>query len=1804
MIRKLEVLLILAFLGLVFPGAQATSTSHESLPNYSGILIRTGGALEMVPVQADYTINNFSSTKPLSGTYRVGLQLVNPQGIPASTEVFSAPFPVALLPRTAASGTVSANLSSTGIVGGSPYRVSSQLYTTGATPGSWVAIGIADTSGEYRFALVDADENTGLVAWLNGLDLTRAYAVNTAPAANSFQVHAQGVLGRRDLPTTPVTTDADQVFFDVTLRGARTGPIGLAVSRTTLPTPVPSHAANGSAAAFVIDQTLDLRPTAQLDSTDSYTLTVAMSHAGPDGLEKPDRMIVLAAQRLLHFNGTLVFGPLSATITAIGNDPAPEGTLEGVGENTEVSIDDHGAHLNTDPALLLDAGQTIHVLLGVDGTATAQDAATIAAGTGPLGTIAGVTYTLEGVMIDGAGGHATGGTVQFPAGFGVSAAPDIRRLNAEHPFGAGDLNSSLQPVGIILLSPSQLDPPPPRFYAVHEDLPEQFAASSIAWDTAAGTFTIHRVDTRHVRAAETAALNSLPVVIETLIAQNRPSNDGYLALPGPGGGDVVIRADAQGRAILQEATLDLPASKFTAHFPAETTVAWTQPGQLVIKGGTIDLANSSLAGAADVTLITLPGAPNLTLLGGEESFLLHPDGAAWGFTPDGALSAQGIIAAAPLKWGARNATEVAQTAASFTTGSALIPGFVLHGSSAVSSNDSRPGELLLTGHGKPGGPTYVERPSTGPYALGLADYAGFNLRTTGAAGPSGTSLLGDATLGPYPLATTSKYYLRKAGVSGIHAADRSFFSAKGIQLTMDGFALTLTDYQLSYRDNKVVDSLISGSVDVPGVRGKPGFTQPFSKLYFDTQGQPAELALVQNGALEQPLAYWHARFHPISAEFVLKPSDTKQAALIFGAEVLLPGILRDPIRGGLGFLPSGKLASATDGFPGVNSRLKPPKHFTLHGPGSPMNANVQGFTVSPVGDIYFNDPYYKDAKNNLLAPEDGFVAFAAGIRVPFFENLLVHVLARADTGRTAIRAGWQQGQKSFFTDVHFDAGNVGFPPTDSFAAYINENEPGGFTYFIDGDNQHKRNPYNPLVRQSWLGVVDFALPVKWDPVRRRFVSTVPEERPFLILSSQRTLQQLTPSGAEIRFGLQFNNLPRLNLSSLVISDREAADATDDLIKFIPDGPKLAAASSSFEKLLSGDSSQLIADGFDTVLDTLLDSLLGNGGPLNGLTSAGDAAKAIGTPADPGFKDLSAKLKVQLSGAVGALNVANSLFGQVADGLDVVDNALSTADTLLQKDKNGQRGAFINDAIRIATSIGLPAESAKSATDSITREINGELAPTLDQISGSLDDVHSLSKSARKVVDGGRDVTAQALGSIKVAESLPNEILTSLHDYLSQLHDPTGHALSELGPDKLRIALKKAALDAIKGSDFVAQLDETVRDLVEPLHEEYGVIYEQVFGVLNDVVRSALEELSNQVVDHLNDEAGMINRAVGNFRDALELTKVEGSAQILGNVLDNAHLNATLGLSVPDKVKLSGSIDFKRLSGDQPVPPCVTSGADGRLQIKVTARGDARLGGGRAAHAELHGQYTMTAQGKPLAVSGGLSLDADVHVDIVTLKTVDFEFVVGAGDNYVRAEGAGSILIFDVNTRAFFGRTCDPNLVKWIDPQIDALFKKLGRLPVDKDNPLIGYYMMGDGDVLLNRIFDIPDSIVLLKAGGGQGSFIFCDPSLKSIIPGMHTRLSIGVGLGLLSAQAELVALGGLSPIPLTLSSTGLPNVADSFLKDPFNTVKGAVAGRFSPKFSAGPVSWSKDYDFTASGTYIPSPVAPPPGFFLVRQLDF
>ena len=1774
-----RILVVALFLSLGFsPVAYATFVDSPILTDYRGILVLDNGNVDPLSAQAHYVINNFSR-RTTTATYQVGIQMIDAGGQTVAPEVLGASFTVTLLPFGRADGTTTVSVTPGALIDGAPYRLSAQLYFNDPDNG-WTAEGAPSISLEYRFHLVNPGEDGGVVSWFTSEALNQAYLLATSPDEASFQLEVQGQIGRLQPIIQPPSIDTYHLYFDVSLTGAASGPVALASPRTTSDIPLASQAIDGGAASATFDQILNIAPSGPLDSTDSYTFTIALSYGAPDGTVNPGPTVTLAGQQLLYFNGVFSFGAVTALITDFADAPTP-GLLAPGGILAMVDIDSGGT-LQGLPGFTLPAANGVPVKLLVDGTAQVQDGFILSPkypSYPDVGVVHGVSFVREQLWLDSAGGHSLC-SVRLPTGFGVAGAPNLRRLISNFRVGSLDLDSLLNPVGLVTLPPADIDAV--HFYAVHEELPEKFQCDGITWDVAAGTFTLQPTDTQFVRQAEMDALDALPETQYTLVAKVRPSNDGLYRYPGSGvGTTLVVKADALGRAILSSAHIDLPPSTFSTHFPLLTTVTWSQPGALVITDGAVDQTQSMLSGAADFQINVGLASTTSASRPSPDAYTFTPSQGIWMFTPDGGLRAEGTVAPATLRWGSVDGVHFAQTVSGFTTADAHIPGTVLRGSLATTTDDQRPGELLFSGIGQPGQPDYVERTGSPLYASGFADYAGLNFRVTPDGGETAISAIGDVTLGPYPLRPISKYYARLAGVSGIHAADNAAFKALVNGLMVDGFALQLNDYQLAYLDNTPSDSLVSGQVQVPGVKGTPGFGQPFAKMMFNFIGSPTALTLPDPNPVQALLSYWGVNIHPLAAEFQTKPTDSGSHALILGGEVFIPGVVPDPIRGSLGFFPDGHLVAASDGFPGVNSRLKPPKLITLHGTRSAVDPRTPGFTVHPVSDLYFNDPYSDGA------PPQGFVALAGTIKVPFFQALKVHILARGNGGATTVRAGWTDGSgKNFFNQAGFDTANRGYPP--------------GVSAF---DYEDGSGAYNPVAQQSWLGFVDFAMPVVWDPALRRFLSSAPEEREFLVLKSERVIHQLTPSGADIRFGIQFKGLPRLNLAGLVIDDKEA---TDQLLKFIPNGPQLVAGLNAFDKLLNNQSDELISQGLDSVIDLFLDDLFAAGGPLDGAKSAADAVGAIGAVGSPSFFQIEQNLQQKLSGVVGTVTDVNSVMRDIHDALVDIDTGLSAADSLLVKDKNGKRGAFITQTINLATSVGLPAGDVSQVSDEAPTLINGELAPTLDDIQSAINDVHSLSQSAQSLVGGVQSITTAALEGVNLAGGLPDAIIGAIKQDFSAAHDPTGLLLVETDRAVLRNHLKKVIHDTVSQSGFVTALQSSVRDAVEPLQQEYGTAFNQIFGVMNNVVSSALENLSDQVIDQLNGPAGQVNRAIGGFKDTFGMTKVEGSAFIVGDVLDHAHINATLALHVPDKVTLQGAVDFKRFRVDQPLPGCAIGTPDGKMQITVTGSGDAAISGAPPVHARAQGQYTMQSNGSPIGLAGSFSIDTDAHFDIISLKHAEFDFAFGLMDNYLYAEGAGSILIFDVNVRAFLGRTCDVALLNRIDPNINDVFKALKLAKVPPAFAVTGYYYRGDGDVSLNRLLGIPDDVVTLQASGGQGSFVFVDDSFTHIIPGVHWAFGLKVSVGPISADAQLSALGGLNPMALLKGQNigaDLAEIATSMFTQPA-LIKGAVSGDFTATASFGPFSQSKDFHFIAKGLYTPPPLAPPPGFFFVNEIHF
>lgn len=1791
--------LSLALLAARAFGQSITGTvGAGTYPGYTGIaVLDAGGTPQPFTVETGYTLHN-NSFASASVPVRVGFTLLDADGVAVAPESFSTRTTHLVPGNFTVTGTKSAVVAPPALTSGAPYRIRTRLYRerTGF-PGVYDPLGLPRTSAPFRFEVVAADAEPGTVAWIRTQTLQRDFTVAGIAGLESFPVRVTGIVGRLAELALPVADGNVVLHVDFALSGAAAGPIALNQARQSMPLVLANHTAGGAPVSVAFDETIVLEPGAQLDPTDTYTLTLSLAVTEPDATEHPaDPGTPLDALRLLQFNGTLRFGAVTTQLLLLDGTDGALGAADGGGELTTLYVAEGGITLSSVTGYTAGAPGGLAVALRPDGTADALAPVTWTAAPGAENGVAqGVRYRRGTVTLGETGFNAAQLFVQFPAGLSLVTDPEIRRHRATHPLANVPLDDTLTPIGPLALTPADIGAA--ALYVSHEDLPLLFTTSQINWEVGAGTFEVVRDDTRYTQAAE---LDRLDVVRPILAASEqafRFSNEQYYRRPTAGAASALLfRADAAGRANVAEARIELLPGAFFAHFPVPARVAWTGAGFVQWRDGVVVPAESALESPAAFPIVYTTncggpacpvGAPAIP-----PSLVQFTPSAPWTFTVDGGLRTSGEIAAAPLHWGARSATSFAHETEPFTDARVLVAGHVLHGVFATTANDLGAGALLHAGHSAPGDDTLIERPGTAGYALGFADYPGINFRVGTDGAKFATSILGDKELGPYELRGTSKYYLRTTGLSGIHEAVTASFTALLGGLEIHQFPMSLSGLQLSYLDNRNRDSLIAGEVSVPGARGTTGFSQTFTQLALRCTGELGELTLPNPNDEVHALSYWQARFKAHRAEFIpkgLAPCPGPEAVLVFGAEVQLPAVVKESLAGGLGFFPNGNLVPASAGYFGVDSRLRRPARLNLHGTRSAGDPSRPGFTVNPMTDLYFNDALAGGA------PDDGFVSFAGTVDVPFFEDLRVHVLARATGGPTVVRGGWSEGTATFFNSKNFDAANRGFPAGD-FADYL-------------------ANPaFAPVARKNWLGFVDFALPVFWEPARREFRGADAIKKPFLVIETKQVLERLTPTAADLRFGAQFTGLPRLNPAALVIDEDEAIN---ELLQHLPAGSDLVNAAKTLEALLAGRSDQLIDRAIDTQVDAFLaaavDPLLAS------LESASDARDEIAGNAPA----LGAALQAQLSGLVGSAGSANTILKEVDDGLLKLDAGLAAADLLLRKGGNGAfqllpdgpRGQVLASATAIA--------GAGAGGFDLAAEINGPLKGTLDEVHGQVVALHGAIGSTRSTLGSVQAGVQAALDVANGAGGIGAISVEAMRKYFETASgtDTTGRFLLEAGATpadsraKIHGELRRCVRDAVHASSFVRDLRASLFDLLEPLRDDYRTAFDRVNATINDLVRNALASATSSLATQLQIDGGL-NQSAGDFSNALQLARLDGTAHIDGDTLTHAHVGAELGLHIPDAFRISGWLDYRNYKSGQPDLDGVIVPADGRIEVILHAEGAAKLSGNPAIQATLEGRYAMTSGGKPLAVGGLLDFASELHFDAFSLKNVHLEFSFGDRDNYVYGRGQGGAWFIDCDVRVFMGRTSNIELLKRIDPDLVTLLDKWGLAHPDRDHPLTGIYWNGDGEGSLNRFFGIPDTPLLtLKGLGGEGTFAFTNqtelefslpPPGTNLILGKRTRKGIDVQLGLAGASAEFVVLGAIDAIEL-LTKDSLADVGGTIFENG-GLFSGAITGRFTPRFSLGvepfEISWSKDFRFTAKGAITPPPLAPPPGLIWLNDLEF
>jgi hypothetical protein len=774
---------------------------------------------------------------------------------------------------------------------------------------------------------------------------------------------------------------------------------------------------------------------------------------------------------------------------------------------------------------------------------------------GPAYTLDNVRMTATGVTVGPAG--ASGNLkVDLPVGMGINTVETSRRVRNSFNLTGVNFGTNLDPPNLTI-NPSHFGGTD-KMYLSLEEMPLRYEFTQITW--AGGAFLcvgsnsevqFHRAFAR----TKTKIWNTYANVV----ADPRHSNDDSFAYVASRNGDLIIDADTDGQAKIRNldllfTTADVTVG-YTTHFPKGLPMRWSTgvASRLTITGG-VRQANSYLYEALGVSVDMPREAPGKNCAGAtNRNFQIFiPD--HWLHTKDyGFRAPVQITNPGTIEWGAISSGVFAHKInTSISEGWMMIPGSKIKASEvAFVDIRQRPSALLLSGIGAVGNPDLSERPLSNGYTQGSADYAGLNFRIGNSTVQSTSVLAGTAV--NYELRSTSKYYIRNSGITGIHEPRGVTGSGSyPINAILAGYNFGLTAVRLSFRDLINIDSGILGNLNLPPPAGLQDLR--FKSLRFGPRGEL--LSAIPETQAPFRFSYWQTQVTPMAIHFAL-PDNTAcpspaASTLVMAVNAKLPALSEQSFSGNIGFKSNGHTVTPGDNMvlangEAVTSRLRPSSQMTVKGPGSTT------YRFTPIG----SGAYLNDSTGAL--PDHGFIAIPGELDVPFFRDLRVLLQASADSGSAA---------GSELNIISGDVANFSFWDSASMTDPWNTGVPP-----LDGNG----NVQKAVAKRVWIDVVNFQLPVTWDNGLRRFNTPYdPNLRGDMVLFNlPQRVNRLSPETAELSFGFRNANpnAETLNFARLVDSKSGEGDVLLQNINTALVGSGLTNAISnvkSFEQLL-GDS---------------------------------------------------------------------------------------------------------------------------------------------------------------------------------------------------------------------------------------------------------------------------------------------------------------------------------------------------------------------------------------------------------------------------------------------------------------------------------------------------------------------------------------------------------------------------------------------------------------------------------------------------------
>lgn len=1456
-----------------------------------------------------------------------------------------------------------------------------------------------------------------------------------------------------------------------------------------------------------------LRPTAQLDSVNrTYRLTTLLTHtnqAGQPALVGNSQQTTL--QRLLDFNGRLDFGAIQTEFTSVASLPPFLGVVAGTVQST-LTVNNQSGRIHGHPGYTYGDGSALNVRLQSNGNAFVTGGTASVNGPVPDEQVYGGVRVHRSSMQLNSGGLFGNLKVWLPTGMGWRANTNRIFLNGTLDFNNAALNQALNPVNAAFTYA-----PGPVFFMAEESKPLWFEVNSLTWTVATGGFTTTQAGSgvHYVRADEYQYLASVAGSLQNANMADKKSNDRYFLHLAGLLSPFAVQTAGDGSA-LASFNVGFGGGSYRTHFPYNTLLAWAGSGGLeVAQDVVVTGPASTLATFASVGVRYSRNCDGCAASTGELTVSMAPDAGRLSFTRDGGLVGQGTVTAnGNLEWGYffvnASTNGFAQRLSHFSDGRFHMPGLFLVGGDNGLDMSARAGVLLLSGMTATNLTRYERADTSGSgnanrYKQGFADYAGMNF-TVGTASMTATSRLATVPCGPWTPTGRSKYYIRQAGVSGIHEAINGTFPSTA---TLYGYTVNFDQYGLSYLDSFVHESRTDGGIILPA---PSDFTQNFEELKFTCPGGLDSAKVPDNEAYKQ-LAYWRADFKTLAINFASNAGtcDPSSAFLVLGVQGHATHIAQT-LYGSLGFRPDGNLISKSFGLEGVDSRLKMPAVTTIAGP-----AGTE-YTFNPVADAYYN--HYPD----FPTASEGWVNLAGKLDVPFFEDLKVHIHTSGDKDSTSaplhlmggwqrksgvgVNRGWQIAGQDFFTADYFDDTNRGYP--------------GGTTR-----DTYRNNPstdqYHVRAQRSWLDIVEFDYPLSWSTVTKSFKSWRPLTNDLVVINVSHEILYLDPKNAELKFGIQYEGIPQINITGMAFNAiDEATGVLTAITDTIGDAAvgRLTAGLDRFNDALNANLSSFLEPVFQRTLDPVVDHIYGTLYTNRQNFLALDYKQWVTNNASIILTQLitGAGASDPLNTVKGALTNLSSYSGgalgmlyEVDDTLAKVQDTLGEAQNLISKDGNGNR-QFCTTLVKKLVDNYFAALAA-SLVDQKLNALFQQADPTLDQIYSVLDEVHGTVAQLRSQLGGVTGIASEINARINSAaglleiNNLTAQVNAEIYDFLLKIDPQVDDPFVTYSPAQLKLLVRQEVLDRFFATQISAAitkiLKERIYDLDAFLREAVDTTLAQVNSVLKDAVGETLKEVDKKI----NGLLGEVNGVVG-------AAQIDGYAHISGDSLKLLRLDLLASIKLTEEMQLKAYFQIKELDSENSggcyddLPGKAVEVSMGATDVDLKWISDGLRGSVGMKFVMQTAPFKLLGVGGSFEITGGLkfqSLEVTYLGAAMMLGKKEFYLSAAAGMKFNSYSGFGGI---------YFGKTCTLDPIQLWDPLVASAIGT---------PPFTGAYGYAEAHVPVSELLGIPATCLFrISAGVGFGAGFFIEG--PTLIGKMKLAVS-GEALCLISLGAEAVLVG-------------------------------------------------------------------------------